>query len=40
MKCKALDYYHNLLEENDYDFEAIEDFLTQTNVGSSIYGDR
>ena len=40
MKCKALDYYHNLLRENNYDFEAIEDFLTQTNVGSSIYGDR
>lgn len=37
MECKALDYYHNLLKNNDYDFEAIEDFLTQTNVGSSIY---
>lgn len=40
MKCKALDYYHNLLKENDYDFEAIEDFLTQTSVGDSIYNGR
>lgn len=39
MKCKALDYYHNLLKKNNYDFEAIKDFLEKTDVGSSIYNE-